>query len=119
MRHPVAGLALPYDVTTKSDMYFWRFAPKSLVMGGALHLLRDHDNAQRLGRVLSTQQRRGAVWVDGWSWEPIPDGAPLSIRFDVIEERRERGVRVILKARLLEVSVVKRAAFAAARTGRA
>jgi len=118
-RHPLSGLAAPYDVTTRRDMHFWRFASRSLVMGGAIRLLRDHDNAQILGRILRAQQRRGAVWVDGWSWEPVPDGVPLSVRFDVIEERRERGVRLILKARLLEVSVVKRAAFAAARTGRA
>ncbi len=115
----MSGLAAPYDVTTKRAMHFWRFAPRSLVMGGTIRLLRDHDNAQELGRVLRAQQRRRAVWVDGWSWEPIPDGAPLSVSFDVIEERRERGVRVIIKARLIEVSVVKKAAFVAARTGRA
>lgn len=117
-RYPFSGWALPYDVVTKRDFYFWRFEQRSIVFPGAVRLLRDHDNAQEFGRVFTAERRTYGLWTAGESREEIPEGMPLSIGFEVIRERRENGVRVIEEARLIEVSVVKRSAYAAARTER-
>lgn len=118
-RFPFAGPALPYDVTVKRDFSRWRFARGSIVFPGTVRLLRDHDNAQEIGRVFRAEDRLQGLWAAGEATEEISDGTPLSVGFEVIRERRENGVRVIVEARLVEVSVVKRAAFAAARTERA
>lgn len=48
----VAGLAVPYGVVARSGGRRCRFGPGWWRTGGRVRLLRDHDNAQRLGRVV-------------------------------------------------------------------
>lgn len=114
-RHYFSGLALPWDVTTKRAMHRWRFEPGSIVAPEHVRLLRDHDNAQMIGVVERCDDRLRGLWMAGRSKVWLPADAPLSVSFDVLSERREGGVRVIERAALIEVSVVKRAAYGAAR----
>lgn len=114
-RHYFCGLALPWDVTTKRAMHHWRFESGSIESPASVRLLRDHDNAQMIGVVEHVEDRQPGLWVAGRAKEWLSDRAPLSVSFDVLAERREGGVRVIERAALIEVSVVKRAAYGAAR----
>lgn len=115
MRWLLSGSALPWDVTTRRAMHRWRFEPDSIVMPGKVWLLRDHDNAQRIGYVEHCESRPGALWVRGLSRVWVATGAPLSVSFEMFDFERENGVVTVKRAALIEVSVVKRAAFAAAR----
>lgn len=48
----VAGPAVPYGVVARTGGRLARFAPGWWRVAGSVRLLRDHDNAQRLGRVV-------------------------------------------------------------------
>ena len=107
----IQGLALPYDVTARHDFRRWRFEQGAIEFEGRVPFLRDHDNGQRKGWISKVRQLKTGLKVFGESRVRVPEGTPLSAGILPLEIEEIDGVTVVRRARLLEVSMVKRAAF--------
>lgn len=111
MKQTIKGLALPYDLEARRHFRRWKFLPGSIVYPEWVPLLRAHDNALRIGRITKMRNLKAGFKVEGWSQVPVPPGTPLSIGYWPEEIEEEGGVLVIRRARLEEVSVVRRGAY--------
>lgn len=111
MSWTVTGLAMPFDLETRHAFRRWKFLPGSLIIDGPVMLLRDHDNAQRLGRILRVRQLKAGLKIFAVARVQVPRGTPLSAGIYPIQLEEEGGVLIIRRARLEEVSVVKRSAY--------
>jgi len=115
------GIAVPYgEVTTIGGKFQERFEPGSVEPEGTVWLFRDHKSP--IGEVIETEHRAEGFWIRAKvalsdlaveTREMLRNGAlrSLSVGFIPMETREEDGVRVVLKARLREVSVVHRPAY--------
>jgi hypothetical protein len=107
----IQGLALPYDVEAKHEFRRWRFAREAIEFEDRVPFLRDHDNGQRRGWVSKVRQLKAGLKVFGASRVRVPEGTPLSAGILPLDVEEIAGITVVRRARLLEVSMVKRAAF--------
>lgn len=118
------GLAAPYDVVAHKSRKRWRFSPGALtVADGRVDLLRDHDQAQRIGRVSfcgalkcrcrPVSARPDGLWMRGWTRWPVTAGMGLSIGFTPIDVDKVAGERVVRSAVIEEVSIVQHPAWPA------
>lgn len=111
MKQTIKGLALPFDLETRRHFRRWKFLPGSIVFPGWVPLLRAHDNALRIGRIEKVRSLKAGFKVMGWSRVSVPAGTPLSVGFWPEELEEEGGVLIVRRARLEEVSVVRRGAY--------
>ncbi len=123
----ISWLALPYGPVGVSGRAKWCFADGSVTWDGRLRLLREHDQAQRLG-VVSASLVAAGIWARALvSRGPAGDRAlalaaagvlnGFSAGVRVLESMRRHGVMVVLRAVLDEVSLVRSPGFSAARFG--
>jgi hypothetical protein len=101
-----AGLAVPYDRVARKNLRRIRFAPRS-IPAATVRLLRDHDNALRLGTCEIIPDPAAGMLLTGWTRHPVQTGQGLSIGIEVVEIARGR----VLAAVAEEVSIVSSPAF--------
>lgn len=125
----VTGLAAPWDVRGKQSLRFWQFRPDSLTWSGPIRALRDHDNAQRVGLVVSilgdARGLRVCVHVrPGRAGDAalavVDGGGALSAGLEDIEAHvgPDGNTMIVTSARLAEVSIVDAGAMPGTRAVR-
>lgn len=118
----ITGLIVPYGRLGKTAGRQFRFAPRALMFPTRLWLVRDHDQAQRVGRALRVQETpAGPVGVFRVLYGPAGDAAlaavgraGLSPGVDSVESRpdpQHRGAYLITFAACYEVSITEQPAF--------
>lgn len=117
----VYGIAMPWNVEALKNFRRWKYLPGSIKVEAPISLLRDHDNSQRVGLIVSFQETEDGLPVTGWV-RPSPagdralavatDGGALSAGLEEIKFEKIDGICVVRSAVLREVSIVKAGAFA-------
>jgi hypothetical protein len=120
----IRGLGVPYDQVARSGSRLFRFLPGWARHGARVPLLRDHDFSQRLGWATEfTETPAGLVVLLRVFTGPAGDRAlaeaarlGLSPRIPVLTADLRRdpgnpGVRLVVSADLLELSLTARPAF--------
>lgn len=120
------ALLVPYGPVARRGFGRYRFLPGSLRWAGPLPLLVDHDRSQRVGTVAALTDTPAALLA----WLRVRPGVRgdralalggLSVRVDFDEVTRDphrRGVTLVHRARLREVSLTASPAFDTARLTR-
>lgn len=128
----VHGIAMPWNVEALKNFRRWKYLPGSIKVEAPISLLRDHDNSQRVGLIVSFQETEDGLPVTGWV-RPSPAGdralavaisgggvdehgkprpGALSAGLEEIKFEKIDGICVVRSAVLREVSIVKAGAFA-------
>ena len=111
MMYRFAGLAAPYDATTRRALRRWSFAPGSIAPGTGVRLLRDHDESQRIGRVFLAAENVSGLVVRGRTRFPVRAGLGLSVGIVPVTVERRAGVFHVVRAVLDEISIVGTPAY--------
>lgn len=125
----ITGLAVPYDQVARNNGRRFRFAPGSLkyVAVNRVKLLRDHDNSKALGKAISlTETPQGLVAKFAVSAgaagdealalavDEVLDGLSVGVDWreeDLVDDPKNRGVKLVTSAALREVSLTAVPAF--------
>lgn len=125
----ITGLAVPYGQVARSNGRRWRFAPGSIKYSAVnrVKLLRDHDNAQAIGKALRLEDTPEGIVATfkvaagqrgdealGLALDGVLDGLSIGVDFregDYRPDPQNPGAYLVFRAALREVSLTAVPAF--------